>query len=323
MKIIGIACGGFTSEREISLKSGNLIFNLIKNSKFECFKIDVSKSNFKVIDKFENNYFLNEKNFEFFKNDVRISFDYIINLVHGSPGEDGKITKKLEDLGISHSTCNSSIAELTFNKKKCLEMVEKIGIKTAKSRLIKKGQNVNEKEIKDEIGFPCFVKPNQSGSSFGISKVYSRKELKPALDKAFKEDNEILIESYLSGREVTVGVYKLNGKIEVLPITEIISENDFFDYKAKYEGESDEITPAKLPIDLEIKVKKDALNLYTKLNLKGITRTEFIFEKNIPYFLETNTIPGMTEKSIIPQQFKAANKNLKKIILAMINEGLK
>ena len=323
MKIIGIACGGFTSEREISLKSGNLIFNLIKNSKFECFKIDVSKSNFKVIDKFENNYSLNEKNFQFFKNDVEISFDYIINLVHGSPGEDGKITKKLEDLGISHSTCNSSIAELTFNKKKCLEMVEKIGIKTAKSRLIKKGQNVNEKEIKDEIGFPCFVKPNQSGSSFGISKVYSRKELKPALDKAFKEDNEILIESYLSGREVTVGVYKLNGKIEVLPITEIISENDFFDYKAKYEGESDEITPAKLPIDLEIKVKKDALNLYTKLNLKGITRTEFIFEKNIPYFLETNTIPGMTEKSIIPQQFKAANKNLKKIILAMINEGLK
>jgi len=323
MKIIGVACGGFTSEREISLKSGNLIFNLIKNSKFECFKIDVSKSNFKVIDKFENNYSLNEKNFQFFKNDVRISFDYIINLVHGSPGEDGKITKKLEDLGISHSTCNSSIAELTFNKKKCLEMVEKIGIKTAKSRLIKKGQNVNEKEIKDEIGFPCFVKPNQSGSSFGISKVYSRKELKPALNKALKEDNEILIESYLSGREVTVGVYKLNGKIEVLPITEIISENDFFDYKAKYEGESDEITPAKLPIDLEIKVKKDALNLYTKLNLKGITRTEFIFEKNIPYFLETNTIPGMTEKSIIPQQFKAANKNLKKIILAMINEGLK
>ena len=323
MKIIGVACGGFTSEREISLKSGNLIFNLIKNSKFECFKIDVSKSNFKVIDKFENNYSLNEKNFQFFKNDVRISFDYIINLVHGSPGEDGKITKKLEDLGISHSTCNSSIAELTFNKKKCLEMVEKIGIKTAKSLLIKKGQNVNEKEIKDEIGFPCFVKPNQSGSSFGISKVYSRKELKPALNKALKEDNEILIESYLSGREVTVGVYKLNGKIEVLPITEIISENDFFDYKAKYEGESDEITPAKLPIDLEIKVKKDALNLYTKLNLKGITRTEFIFEKNIPYFLETNTIPGMTEKSIIPQQFKAANKNLKKIILAMINEGLK
>ena len=252
MKIIGVACGGFTSEREISLKSGNLIFNLIKNSKFECFKIDVTKSNFKVIDKFENNYSLNEKNFQFFKNDVRISFDYIINLVHGSPGEDGKITKKLEDLGISHSTCNSSIAELTFNKKKCLEMVEKIGIKTAKSRLIKKGQNVNEKEIKDEIGFPCFVKPNQSGSSFGISKVYSRKELKPALNKALKEDNEILIESYLSGREVTVGVYKLNGKIEVLPITEIISENDFFDYKAKYEGESDEITPAKLPIDLEI-----------------------------------------------------------------------
>ena len=323
MKIIGVACGGFTSEREISLKSGNLIFNLIKNSKFECFKIDVSKSNFKVIDKFENNYSLNEKNFQFFKNDVRISFDYIINLVHGSPGEDGKITKKLEDLGIAHSTCNSSIAELTFNKKKCLEMVEKIGIKTAKSRLIKKGQNVNEKEIKDEIGFPCFVKPNQSGSSFGISKVYSPKELKPALNKALKEDNEILIESYLSGREVTVGVYKINGKIEVLPITEIISENDFFDYKAKYEGESDEITPAKLPIDLEIKVKKDALNLYTKLNLKGITRTEFIFEKNIPYFLETNTIPGMTEKSIIPQQFKAANKNLKKIILAMINEGLK
>ena len=323
MKVIGVACGGFTSEREISLKSGNLVFNLIKDSKFECYKIDVNKKKYTVIDKFENNFLLNKKNFRFFKNDLSISFDYIINLVHGSPGEDGKITKKLEDLDIAHSTCNSSTAELTFNKKKCLEMVKKIGINTAKSLLIKKGYDFSEKEIGDKIGFPCFVKPNQSGSSFGISKVYLQKELKPAIKKAFKEDNEIIIESYLNGREVTVGIYKLNGKVEVLPITEIVSENDFFDYKAKYEGESDEITPAILPIELELKVKKDALNLYKKLNLKGITRSEFIFKKNIPYFLETNTIPGMTEKSIIPQQFKAANKNLKKIILAMINEGLK
>ena len=323
MKVIGVACGGYTSEREISLKSGNLIFNLIKDSKFECFKIHVNENNFTVVDKFENIFLLNEKNFKFFKNDVSISFDYIINLIHGSPGEDGKITKKLEDLGISHSTCNSSIAELTFNKKKCLELAKKIGLKTAKSQLIKKGQDINEKEIGDKIGFPCFVKPNQSGSSFGISKVYFQRELNSAIEKALKEDNEVLIESYLKGREVTVGVYKLNGKVEVLPITEIVSDNDFFDYKAKYEGESEEITPALLPIEFENKVKKDALNLYAKLNLRGITRSEFIFKNNIPYFLETNTIPGMTEKSIIPQQFKAANKNLKKIILAMINEGLK
>ena len=323
MKVIGVACGGYNSEREISLKSGNLIFNLIKDSKFECFKIHVNENNFTVVDKFENIFLLNEKNFKFFKNDVSISFDYIINLIHGSPGEDGKITKKLEDLGISHSTCNSSIAELTFNKKKCLELAKKIGLKTAKSQLIKKGQDINEKEIGDKIGFPCFVKPNQSGSSFGISKVYFQRELNSAIEKALKEDNEVLIESYLKGREVTVGVYKLNGKVEVLPITEIVSDNDFFDYKAKYEGESEEITPAILPIEFENKVKKDALNLYAKLNLRGITRSEFIFKNNIPYFLETNTIPGMTEKSIIPQQFKAANKNLKKIILAMINEGLK
>ncbi len=323
MKIIGVACGGFTSEREISLKSGNLIFELIKDSKFECFKIYVNKNNYTVVDKFENIFLLNKKNFQFFKNDISLSFDYIINLVHGSPGEDGKITRKLENLGISHSTCNSSMAELTFNKKKCLDIAKKVGLKTAKSQLIEKGQAIDEKKIRYNIGFPCFVKPNQSGSSFGITKVYSEKELKPAIEKALKEDNEILIESYLSGREVTVGVYKLGGKVEVLPITEIISRNDFFDYKAKYEGESDEITPAKLPKKLESYVKKDALNLYTKLNLSGITRSEFIFKKNIPYFLETNTIPGMTEKSIIPQQFKAANKNLKKIMIAMINDGLK
>ena len=323
MKVIGIACGGYTSEREISLKSGNLIFDLIKDSKFECFKININKKNYIVVDEFGNNFSLNEKNFQFFKNDVSISFDYIINLVHGSPGEDGKISKKLEYLGLSHSTCDSSIAELTFNKKKCLDLAKKIGLKTAKSQLIKKGEDVNEKEIGNKIGFPCFVKPNQAGSSFGISKVYSQKELKPAIKKALIEDTEILIESYLSGREVTVGIYKLNGKVEILPITEIISENDFFDYKAKYEGESNEITPALLPIELERKVKEDAFNLYTELNLKGITRSEFIFKENIPYFLETNTIPGMTEKSIIPQQFKAANKNLKKIIIAMINEELK
>ena len=323
MKIIGVACGGFTSEREISFKSGNLVFELIKDSKFECFKIHINKNNYTVVDKFENIISLNKKNFEFFKNDISLSFDYILNLVHGSPGEDGKITKKLESLGIPHSTCNSSMAELTFNKKKCLDIAKKIGLKTAKSHLIEKGQVIDEKKIRYKIGFPCFVKPNQSGSSFGISKVYSEKELKPAIEKALKEDNEILIESYLSGREVTVGVYKLNGKVEVLPITEIITRNDFFDYKAKYEGESDEITPAKLPIELESSVKKDVLNLYTKLNLSGITRSEFIFKKNIPYFLEINTIPGMTEKSIIPQQFKAANRNLKKIIMDMINDGLK
>ena len=153
MKVIGVACGGYTSEREISLKSGNLIFNLIKDSKFECFKIHVNENNFTVVDKFENIFLLNEKNFKFFKNDVSISFDYIINLIHGSPGEDGKITKKLEDLGISHSTCNSSIAELTFNKKKCLELAKKIGIKTAKSQLIKKGQDINEKKLKIKLDF--------------------------------------------------------------------------------------------------------------------------------------------------------------------------
>ncbi len=201
-------------------------------------------------------------------------------------------------------------------------MQKKSGLKIAKSLLIKKGQEIKKLEIRDKIGFPCFIKPNQSGSSFGVSKVYSQNELKPAINKALKEDDEILIESYLSGREVTVGVYKLNGKVEILPITEIISDNDFFDYKAKYEGESEEITPAKLTTELENKVKKDALNLYTKLNLKGITRSEFIFKDNIPYFLETNTIPGMTEKSIIPQQFKAANIKLKDIILGMINEEL-
>ena len=323
MKIIGVACGGFTSEREISLKSGNFIFNLIRDSNFECYKIDINESKYFVIDKSGNKFSLNKKNFQFSKNDVSFSFDYIINLVHGSPGEDGEITKKFEDLGISHSTCNSSIAKLTFNKKKCLKFAKKNGIKTARSKLIIKDQDINEKAIEEEIGFPCFVKPNQSGSSFGISKVYSEKELKPAIKKALKEDNEILIESYLSGREVNVGVFKLNGKAEVLPITEVVSENDFFDYKAKYEGESDEITPAILPIELEKKVKKDALNLYTKLSLRGITRSEFIFIKNIPYFLEINTIPGMTKQSIIPQQFDAANKSLKKIILAMINKGLK
>tara|TARA_B100001057_G_C22718287_1_gene898638 strand:+ start:67 stop:1038 length:972 start_codon:yes stop_codon:yes gene_type:complete len=323
MKVIGVACGGYTSEREISLKSGDFMFNLIRNSNFECYKIDINRSNYFVIDKSNNKFSLNKKNFQFLINDVSISFDYIINLVHGSPGENGKLTKKFEDLGISHSTCNSSIAELTFNKKKCLELAKEIGLKTAKNQIFEKGQEINEKKIGDKIGFPCFVKPNQSGSSFGISKVYSEKELKPAIEKALKESNKIVIESFLEGREVNVGVFKLNGRVEVLPITEVISDNDFFDYKAKYEGESEEITPAMLPIELETKVKKDALNLYNKLNLKGITRSEFIFKGNIPYFLETNTIPGMTKQSIVPQQFKAAKKNLKKIILAMINEALK
>lgn len=216
----------------------------------------------------------------------------------------------LQLLNFPQTSCDFYQAALTFNKRDLLSVLKPYGIKTALSYLLNQGDSINTEEIIKRVGLPCFVKPNRSGSSFGISMVKESEDLISAIENAFKEDNEIIIESYLKGTEVSVGVINYKGETIVLPITEIVSENDFFDYEAKYQGKSQEITPARISEEEKAKVEETAKRVYKILNMSGFSRSEFILVDGEPFMLEMNTIPGLTAESILPQQAKAANITL-------------
>jgi D-alanine-D-alanine ligase len=243
-------------------------------------------------------------------NGEKLNFDVVFNAIHGTPGEDGLMQAYFELLTIPQTSCNYYQSALTFNKRDLLSVLKPYGIKTATSYYLNFSDAIQPETIIKKVGLPCFVKPNKSGSSFGISKVISKEELIPAIENAYKEDNEIIIESFLNGIEVSVGVINYKGKITVLPITEIVSENDFFDYEAKYLGKSQEITPARISDELKEKIETVAKRAYEVLKMKGFSRSEFIIVNNEPYMLEMNTIPGMTTESILPQQAKVAGISL-------------
>ena len=322
-KVVGIAMGGHSSEREISLESGSTVFQFLPSAKWKCFKIVVDFDQWTVVDTQENTYSLNLKNFTFQMVGKTVHFDVIFNAIHGAPGEDGQLAKKLALQKIPHTSCNQSIAALTFDKRECLKKVKDLGVPVAKSFLFDKGDVINIDAIEKKVGLPCFVKPNSSGSSYGIVKAYKKKDLEGAIHTALKEDDQLIIESELVGMEISVGAYAVEGEVKVLPITEIISENDFFDYDAKYNGKSEEITPARLDEVLTNKVNTIVEKLYEKLKLKGVCRSEFIIVDGIPHLLEVNTIPGLTAASLIPQQVKAAGIELTDFFESLLSEAMK
>ena len=300
---IGIAWGGYSSERLISKMSCDSIYGILKKKYLNLYKIEFSKKQWIVSDYNDKKFIINKNDFSFIKNGLKINFDFVINMIHGSPGEDGKLADYLENLAIPHSSSNSTSSKVAFNKNECLSFAKKLKIPTAKSLKIDLNKPYDISKICSKIGLPCFVKANSSGSSFGISKVIVKQNLKQSILMAFKESDEVLIEANISGKEYTVGITNWNGKIKVLPITEIIPENDFFDYNSKYKGKSVEVTPAStLSKICKNKLEKMTVKLYKNLKLFGLCRADFIVKDEIPYFLEINTVPGMTEKSIIPQQ---------------------
>jgi D-alanine-D-alanine ligase len=321
-KLIGIICGGFSSEKEISIKSGYTVFNNISKNLWDSYLIVIEKNNWKVIDRNENEYDFSIGDFSFYKNGNKIKFDVIFNAVHGSPGENGKISAILELLNIPHTSCNSYSSALTFNKRDCLSILRNHGVLTANFFHLDKGDPINENHIVEKVGLPCFVKANRAGSSFGVYKVFEREHLKASIEKAFIEDSQLILESSIEGREVSVGVYKIDGEIKVLPITEIISENDFFDFSAKYEGKSQEITPANIEESMLSKLIDLSKNIFEILNLNGITRSEFIIVDETPYLLEVNTIPGLTSESIIPKQLESAGISLEDFFNNLIIEAI-
>ena len=322
-KNIAIIMGGFSSEFEISLKSGNVVYNTLDQAKYNAYRIHIFKDKWIYVNAKNEEFPVNKHDFSITENNSKITFDCVFNAIHGSPGEDGFMQAYLKLLNIPHTSCGMYQASVTFNKRDCLSILKPYGILTAESFYINQGDTVNNQAIVDKVGLPCFVKANKAGSSFGISKVHKIEELDKAIAVAFKEDNEIIIESFLDGVEVSVGVITYKGKTKVLPITEIVSENDFFDYEAKYLGKSQEITPARLTKTQEDLVNKEAKKVYEILKMKGFSRTEFIFKDNKPHLLEMNTVPGLTEASILPQQAAAAGISMAELFSNAIEEALK
>ena len=302
--------GGYSSEYLISLKSGNVVYQFLDKTKFEAYRIHIFKEKWVYVDDTDTEFPVDKNDFSVTIKGSKINFDVVFNAIHGTPGEDGLMQAYFELLGIPQSSCDYYQAALTFNKRDLLSVLKPYGIKTATSYYLNLGDEINTDLILKTVGLPCFVKPNKSGSSFGISKVKTKEEFIPAIETAYKEDNEIIIESFLDGTEVSVGVINYKGEITVLPITEIVSENDFFDYEAKYLGKSKEITPARISAEMTAKVSTVAKKAYEVLKMSGFSRSEFIIVDNEPHMLEMNTIPGLTTESLIPQQAAAAGISL-------------
>ncbi len=307
MKHVAIIMGGYSSEFEISLTSGEVVFKTLDRSKYHPYRIHLLKDRWVYVDEQQQEFPVDKNDFSVLYNGQKITFDVVFNAIHGTPGEDGLIQAYLNLLGIPQTSCGFYQAALTMNKRDMLSVLKPYGIKTAISYYLNQGDHINLEDIIQRVGLPCFVKPNKSGSSFGISKARTSEELANAIEVAYKEDNEILIESFLDGTEVSVGVINYRGNITVLPITEIVSENDFFDYEAKYLGKSQEITPARISEEMTTKVSNIAKRIYTILKMEGFSRSEFIIVDNTPFLLEMNTVPGLTTESILPKQAQVAN----------------
>ena len=321
-KNIAIVMGGYSSEAEISLKSGEVVYNSLDSNKYSLFRVHILKEKWVVLDN-DKEYQVNKHDFSFTIDNQLIHFDCIFNAIHGAPGENGALIAYFDLLGIKHTSAPFYQMALTFNKRDTLSVVKQYGIPTANSFFIHQRDEIVPDHIINTVGLPCFVKPNRAGSSFGISKVYKEENLITAIKKAFEEDDEIIIESFLDGKEVSVGVIEYKSKLLVLPITEIVSENDFFDYEAKYMGKSQEITPARISDAEKELVERQAMKVYQILNMKGFSRSEFIIVDGVPYFLEINTVPGMTEESLLPQQAKEASISLSELFDNAIQQALK
>lgn len=310
---VAVVMGGYSDESVISLRSGQLILNNLDTSKYTIFEVHILENEWYAFIEAKK-YPIDKADFSFIKQGEKVVFDVISNTIHGTPGEDGHMQAYWELLGIPYTGCGFYQSALTFNKRDTLSVLSKFDISKANSIYLRQGDVIDGDKIAQELGLPFFVKPNQSGSSLGVSRVNDLSELPKALEFAFAEDKEILIESMLKGVEISVGVFNFKGETTVLGITEIVSENDFFDYEAKYLGKSNEITPARISKEEEKLVKEAAKKIYESLGMSGFSRTDFIIMNGIPHFIEINTNPGLSPQSIFPQQAAHAKMNMSEML---------
>lgn len=313
-KNIALLAGGYSGEYVISIQTAETIEKNLDNTLYNVYKIIIIKDEWYYNDG-DKKLFVDKNDFSLTVGGQKVNFDCVFIAIHGSPGEDGRIQGYLDMLRIPYTTCNSIVSALTFNKSYCNKVVKAFNVvNIANSVHLIKGEPYSMGAILDVLKLPVFVKPNESGSSLGVSKVKNVEELLPAIEKAFKEDNQVLIEDFIEGRELTIGIYKANGYLYALPATEIVSKNEFFDYEAKYTpGVTNEITPAKIDNSLKDQLESKATTIYRHLNCRGIVRMDFILQRgtNKLFFLEVNTMPGQSENSIVPQQVRASGRTLK------------
>jgi len=323
-KNIAIVAGGYSSELEVSLKSVETIYQHLPNDKYKKYVVIINSQGWNVRVN-EALFPINKNDFSFEMDGKIHSFDCVYLTIHGTPGEDGKLQGYFDMLGIPYNSCNSKTSALTFDKWLCNQVLANNGINVSKSILINdRAFLFNSKKIVEELGLPCFVKPNDGGSSFGISKVKEELQLIPAINRAFAEGNEVMIEAFMKGKEVTCACFKSDKEIIALPLIEIVSENEFFDYEAKYEGKSQEICPARIEDELRDKVQEITKKIYALLGLKGIIRVDFMLVKNEPYVIEVNTAPGMSGASLVPQMVEKYEKaSLEEVLHTVVQQSMK
>ena len=322
MKKIAVVEGGYSLEKAVSFKSSNTIFDNLDRAKFIPTKVLIDKKDWAAHDN-EGKYVIDKNDFSFTKNGIKHNFDFAFIIIHGSPGEDGKLQGYFEMIGIPHNTSSSAITSLTFQKFHCNQFLKNFGVNVAEAFLIRLDDKIDETEILKKTGLPCFVKPTNAGSSYGITKVKTLEELTPAIKYAFSQGEEVVIEANIEGREFTNGIYRNKEGIKVLSITEIISENEYFDYDAKYNGKSKEVTPAEISKELTKNVQFLTSFIYETLGMNGLARMDYIIdEDNIPFLIETNSVPGMTKESIIPQMIEKEKRNIKDVLSDIINSKL-
>jgi len=322
---IAFVTGGYSGEAEISYLTAKTIEKNIDPQKFDHYKIDITREGWFYQLPSGEKISVDKNDFSLAINGEKIHFDVVLNGIHGTPGEDGKLQGYFDMLQLPYTSCDCAISALTFNKRYTVAVASFSGIKVANSVLLFKNNYQSPDEQVKNLKFPVFVKPNNGGSSIGMSKVNApSEELGAAIEKAFKEDEQVLVEEFIKGREFTIGVFQTKGKIVALPITEVISKKEFFDYEAKYLGASLEITPAEIDESLTNQIKKEAVKIYQIFNCHGIVRIDFIYneEEGAPYMLEINTVPGQTEASLVPQQVKSMGWSLMDFYTALIEECL-
>jgi len=323
-KKIALVTGGFSGEAVISYRSANTIYNHLDKDRFDVYKIDINPQGWFYEDASGNKTEVNKNDFTISYNNKKISFDAVFIGMHGTPGEDGKLQGYFDLLGLPYTSCNSSTSALTFNKRYTTAVAGMSGINVARSVLFIKDQFTSADEVVKSLNFPVFVKPNNGGSSIGMSKVNKpSEELGAAIEKAFKEDDQVIVEEMIEGREFTVGVFRTKGEIIVLPITEVVAHKEFFDFEAKYGGKSSETTPAQLPEEWKGKLEEAAKKIYRVFNCRGVVRIDFIYneKQNKPYMLEINSIPGQSDASVVPQQVRAKGWDLKEFYTKLVEEA--
>jgi len=322
-KNIAIVAGGDSSEVVVSLKSAAGLYSFMDKERYNIYIVTIVGQTWQVEWSDTEKIAIDKTDFSFTRDRERTNFDFAYITIHGTPGENGILQGYFELIGLPYSCCGVLAAAITFNKFTCNQYLKGFGVKVSESLVLREGQTISDEEVAQKIGFPCFVKPNVGGSSFGVTKVKTIEQVQLAIALAFAEGNEVMIEAFMAGTEITCGIYKTKSKTQVLPITEVVSENEFFDYDAKYKGQVQEITPARISVALTERVQKLTSAIYDILGCKGIVRIDYIIsEGDVINLLEVNTTPGMTTTSFIPQQVAAAGLDIKDVMTEIIESEL-